>query len=153
MAHAVPDDPANADRRAILAWEAAGGVIQDPPVDLEKMHTEAQWALKSAVDRFVAHKPDGAVRYDAALAGNLRDAALAALEAGQEPPAPVLATRAWKQSLIAAYFERKAALAAAATPQELAAVEVSHAWFEERFGVAGSVHPDPDVSTTDLMSY
>ncbi|MCB2188810.1 MAG: hypothetical protein KQJ78_20515 [Deltaproteobacteria bacterium] len=147
---AVPDDPGNADRQAIAEWAAAGGVIQEAVVDLEALRTEAQWTLKRTVDRFAAWKPDGVIRYDEALAGNIQDAATMALAAGQAIPSVVLAAWAWKRALITAYFERKTALAAAATPEELAAVDVSYGWFEERYGVAGSLAPDPDVSTADL---
>ncbi|MCB2186293.1 MAG: hypothetical protein KQJ78_07740 [Deltaproteobacteria bacterium] len=47
---AVPDDPANADRQAVAAWEAAGGVIAAPAVDLEEAKAEALARIDAAAE-------------------------------------------------------------------------------------------------------
>ncbi|MCB2188384.1 MAG: hypothetical protein KQJ78_18340 [Deltaproteobacteria bacterium] len=147
---AVPDDPANADRQAVAVWEAAGGVIGEAGVDLEARRAERQGELLAVVNRFIEAKPDGRTRYDTNLKLNVIMAGVNALAAGQAKPTPVAAVEAWIAAVQAEYFGLKAALAAAATPEELDAVDLTYDRLEGLYGVAGSQAPDPDVTTADL---
>ncbi|MCB2187696.1 MAG: hypothetical protein KQJ78_14840 [Deltaproteobacteria bacterium] len=148
---AVPDDPANADRQTVAAWEAAGGVIGESVVDLEARRAERQGELLAVVNRFIEAKPDGRTRYDTNLKLNVIMAGVNAMAAGQAKPAAVAAVEAWIAAVQAEYFSLKAALAAAATPEELDAVDLTCGRLEGLYGVAGSQAPDPDVTTADLV--
>ncbi|MFN4098144.1 MAG: hypothetical protein ACK4GT_00070 [Pararhodobacter sp.] len=58
----IPDDPANADRQALAAWEAGGGQIAPAASQLELAKSDATAEVMTCTDRygalFVAGYPD-----------------------------------------------------------------------------------------------
>ncbi len=144
---------ANAHDPATERYDAeAGGFV---PRSQAELLAEAKFArqgeLLATVDHFVATKPDGRRRYDTNLKFNLMQSSLKAALQGQSPPQQVSEVEAWIAAVQSAYFERQAAIEAAADLAALEAVEISYQWFEQRYGTAGSVHPDPDVYTKNLL--
>ena len=110
-----------------------------------------QGELLATVNNFIAVKPDGTARYDTNLKLNLLQSSLKAALQGKSPPPQVNEVDAWMSAVQSAYFERKAAIEAAADLAALEAVDISYQWFEQRYGTVGSVHPDPDIYTKDLL--
>ena len=131
--------------------EAGGFAPRSQTELLAEAKFAKQGELLATVNEFIAVKPDGRHRYDDNLKHNLEWATLKALMQGTSPPPQVNEVDAWMSAVQSAYFERQAAIEAAATLEELEAVDISYQWFEHRYGTAGSVHPDPDIYTKDLM--
>jgi len=134
-------------------WDAEAGEwvpIPDAELLAEAQHAK-QGVLLATVNNFIATKPDGTTRYDTNLKLNVMTAGIQAALAGQPKPSPVTAVEDWIAAVQAAYFDRKAALAAATTLAELEAVDISYQWFEKRYGTGGNVLADPDVYTKDLV--
>jgi len=126
------------------------------PISQAELLAQAKLArqkeLLATVNNFISLKPDGTARYDTGLKLNLLQVSLKAARQGGDPPQAVLQVEAWISAVQAAYFQLKDALAAASDAAALAAVEISYDWFEQRYGINGSVLADPDVYASDLIS-
>ncbi len=148
----VISDPAVHDP-ATECYDAQAGAFV--PRSQAELLAEAKFVkqgeLLATVNNFIAVKPDGTARYDTNLKLNLLQSSLKAALQGKSPPPQVNEVDAWMSAVQTAYFERKAALEAAADLAALKAVDISYQWFEARYGVSGSVHPDPDVYTKNLL--
>ena len=134
---------------------------------LARAQTEARGLLIDTVNRFIERKPDGTYRYDTNLKLNLLNwmAKINAIEAAGAGATPeqqawaaaagpmIAAVETWMEAVMGVYLsDRKPAIDGAADVDGLAAVEISYDWFEARYGVAGSVLPDPDLYTADIMA-
>jgi hypothetical protein len=147
----VVSDPAAHDPGTDCWDPSAGKWVGIPDAELlAEAKGRKQGELLVTVNNFIAVKPDGTTRYDTNLKLNVMTAGIQAALAGQPKPSSVEAVEKWIAAVQSAYFERKAALGAATTLDELEAVDVSYDWFEARYGLAGSVLADPDVYTKDL---
>ena len=138
----------------ITQWRYEDGELK--PINeaerLGRAKEEKLQQLRESVNAFVERKPDGAVRYDTALKLNLANAAISGLAAGSGIPQKVQAVQQWIAAVQEAYFERRGAIEQAESLSDLEQVEVSYEWFEARYGVNGSEHPDPDVYTAYLVN-
>lgn len=132
-----------AEGKAIQPDSEGNPVAIIPVISLADAKTVKQGQLISNVNAFIERLPNGFPRYDVNLKLNLM-----VYGVGRSPATEVYA---WIQAVQGAYFERKAQIAAASDLAALDAVDVGYDWFESRYGVGGSVLPDPDVSTADLQ--
>ena len=149
----------------------SGAIVAAPapsPAELlAQAQVQARGLLIDTVNRFIERKPDGTYRYDTNLKLNLLNwsAKIAAIQAAgagatQEQQAwaaaagPMIAqVEAWMEAVMGVYLaDRKPAIDQAADVAGVSAVEISYDWFEARFGIAGTVLPDPDLYTADILA-
>lgn len=151
------------------SWHYVQGILTAKPVPtaaevLARARETALGELLISVNRFIAQKPDGKTRYDTNLKLNLLDwrdeirdinadtSATTEQLAWAAAAGPLIASvKAWIKAVQDAYlYDRKAAISAAANLAALEAVDISYGWFEERYGLAGTVLADPDIYTSDI---
>ncbi len=168
-------DITDAEYEAVMAAQAQGAEIlaggDGKPVaiypeepTLERAREIKHAELLANVNKFIAQKPDGKTRYDTNLKLNLLDWRDEIRDINADPSAtaeqlawaaaaqPLIdSVKAWIAAVQEAYlYDRKAALYGAADAAALEAVDVSYEWFEERYGLTGTVLADPDVYTSDI---
>lgn len=122
-------------------------------LSLDEAKSKAAHLLAQAVNLFIASKPDGRDRYNSALQANLLAAGMRCLREGVPVLTEITAVESWVEAVKAEYFHRKAQIKAAATIDEvktLLAALTDEASLEAKFGVDGTAHPDPDVSSGDV---
>lgn len=152
------------------ATYGSGGFEAVPaPTEAELLSVAKSGALDQLlanINRFIEFKPDGKTRYDTNLKLNMLDwrDEIRGIEAAESATAEqqawaasakvlIESVRNWIIAVQAAYLsDRKAAIAAATNQDELDAVSIGYDWFEERYGVEGSVLADPDVYTSNIVN-
>jgi hypothetical protein len=82
---------------------------------------------------------------------NILNAVINAVAAGGKKPAKCVAVETWIYTVQQEFFTLKAAIAAAKDVKVLAAIDVSYAYFEKKYGREGTTTVDPAVSTDDLF--
>lgn len=115
---------------------------------LEEAQDYAAGKLLANMNSFREYKPDGSTRYDQ----NFEIVALGyAIKHGMAAD-PTPALDAWKLALGTFYGETMTAIKACTSVAEIQLIDISIASFESKFGVAGTVSPDPNIATTQLLT-
>lgn len=122
--------------------------------DLAVAQGKLKYSLGQKVKEFVSYKPAGQAAPGTAVTRYDDDLKLELLARGLDD-AITQGFLAWKTAVQTAYFTWKQQIDAAA---DLAALEalldagmLDYDWWEQRYGVAGSVHADPDIYTSQLV--
>jgi hypothetical protein len=129
-------------------WTEITGSWPPPPAapTLAQAQASAQAQLLANMNQFTATKPDGSVRYDQNF---INSSLIYALSKGITA-APLPALLSWQTAVKTYYLTQQAAINAATTIAEVDAVDVSLTGFEAKYGTAGTVTPDPNITTAEL---
>lgn len=115
-------------------------------VTLTDAQTAACNALTANLENFVRYLPSGMPRYStlfnfSALMGVVQAGSLGTSMAR-------LST--WYAAIQTAYVTQQSAIMVCTTVEEISEIDVSVAWFEARYGVEGTVSPDPNITLLQL---
>jgi hypothetical protein len=146
---------------SLMAAQSSGQLIQGdaggnpiavtpaaPVVTLADAQVAACNALMTNLDQFTLYLPSGMPRYSV----NFNFSAVLYAMKNGATATPITSLSAWMAAVQAAYISQETAIMACTDVAEVAGVDISVAWFEARYGVSGTVVPDPNITLRDLAT-
>ncbi len=132
------------ERTTPLSWQQWRTLISPP--SLAQAQAMAISQLIANFEIFIKTLPNGASRYSQLLINSV----LASAVNTGNTTAPFPAFHAWQTALLTYYLAQEAAINAATTVEEVQAVDVSIETMETKYGVSGTVMPDPNITAASL---
>ena len=129
-----------------------GGIID--PADNESfdvIKSDKKLELRDNFNRFFETKPDGNIRYDMKLNVNTLLALVLNLMQSKSPSSKILNTINWALTVQQVYLQIKNEINIITSVEDLNNIDISYEWFEERYGINGTILADPDLRTEKLF--
>ena len=106
--------------------------------------------LLANMNSFILYTPTGTIRYDQDFVNSVVTFILTHQPNGLTT-APIPALLAWQQAVASNYFTLKTQIMACTTTAAILAIDISVVGFEAKYGTAGTVTPDPGITTQQLL--
>lgn len=144
----VPNTGGNRHYQMIQDWISEGNIPEEQDtLSAEQLTTQKMFELYSNIKKFIEFKPNGFIRYDSDLKLNITYARFISVENTGIVPQACGDFELWINSIQHLFLQLKSDI-----EQGNLDIDVSYEMFESKYGVSGTIIPDPQISTSRLVS-